>query len=78
MLHTYAHAHTRTHAHTHTHAHTVHSQALTHILQVVAAPLMRMLERELERNRQTIDKLKNKKDELVTALQELDSASQTV
>lgn len=54
---------------------TVYSQSLTHTLQVVATPLMKTMERELETNTKTIQELKLKKEKLLETLKELDSSS---
>ncbi len=53
----------------------VYSQSLTHMLQVVATPLMQTMERELEANRITLEELRRKKEKLLETLQQLDSSS---
>ena len=82
MISVLTHSHSLTHAHTHTHTHsythTVYTQSLTHILQIVAVPLIQMLEGEIERNKKTVKQLKSKKEKLLATLEELDSTSQIV
>ena len=44
------------------------TQALSHLLQVVAGPLIQSLQEELERNRRAIEGLRSEREELVAVL----------
>ena len=46
----------------------VYTQSLSHILEVVCGPIMQLLEEEVQRNKATIQKLKQQKEQLQAIL----------
>lgn len=48
-------------------------QSLSHILQVMAAPLLQVLEEEIQRNKEQVQKLRKEHEDL-TSILELDTA----
>lgn len=47
---------------------TVYTQRLTELLQVVAGPMIQVLEEEIELNKRTLIELEEEKKQLLTAL----------
>lgn len=51
----------------------VYMQSLSHILQIMAAPLLQVLEEEIQRNKDKLTKLKKEREELSCFLEVGDS-----
>ena len=48
-------------------------QSLSHILQIMAAPLIQVLEEEIQRNRDSLEKLKREREQLLAIITDTES-----
>ena len=49
-------------------SHVVYMQSLSHILQIMAAPLLQVIEEEIQRNKDKLEKLKKNREHLSSIL----------